>query len=536
MSKGKRSQTAIGISTAKDLVFRFGFYLFLPVLISGPYLLWVWTLSIPCLGKAVLWVTIHLLVIWVIHRYWFDFFYFYLTRVLIALGLIYVLAFLSNCAMYEPGQPDPRSQLPEKSGQYSPVPQVRQQPVQPALVLQQSKQPDQSSVAVQSPLPLDQRNLVTPASQQPVQPTLVLQQSALREALRAREEALADAQTSATQARARAELLEADLGAARTEMAALRAGQARLSVALAEAQTELALVTPAHRNAEIRLRSVRLLDLTTPGTIFALFAATVTVLGFTITITRLQESHVRISSYEDLLQRLARLLNVTLDSPNDSEGLKILCTVPNLGNMSHPGLSLRKVYPRLKKVRDRKTLHIDIVFIDASLPEHIKWDDIKPGDYKGRPSYDREDFDSDSPKNRLRRSILYNPSLSIGAFYKKTFKDKRHFEEPQLLQGMLEAIDIFVYLDDASHDSHIERVKYRWERAEHSPPVHLFWTRKRAIVSVPLDRGVSESKLDGRGVTMVGYETTDPKVIENLLVVYGEWKQEIKNRLQQQVV
>lgn len=521
----------------------------LPVLISGPYLLWVCTLS--GWGIAVFLFPI-LIVHLLIQNLWWDFFYFHLHPVVIALGLLYGLAFLSNCAMYEPpGQPDLRSQLPQQSGQYSPVPQGKQRPVPPTLVPQQA---NQSSAAVLPPLQIDQRNLVTPASQRPVPPTWVPQESPLREALSAREEALADAQTSAAQARARAKLLEADLGAARTEMAALRAEQARLGVALAEAKTEIALFTPAHTNADINLLGVRLLDLTKPGTIFALFAATVTVLGFTITITRLQESHVRISSYEELLERIARLLQVTLESPDDPDdrkGLRILCTVPNLGNMSHPGLSLRQVYPRLKEVGKRGNLHIDIVCIDASPPKGIDWDQIKPADYKGQPCYDQEDFDSDTNKNILRRSILNNPESSIGNFYRETFKKQRHFEDAELLKGMLEAIDIFVYFNNLSSERDIELTTYRWAPAEDTdknneeritipaqraepherqPPVHLFWTRKRAIVSVPLDRSVSKSRGDGQGVTMVGYETTDKGVIENLLVVYEEWKRAIRNR------
>jgi len=126
--------------------------------------------------------------------------------------------------------------------------------------------------------------------------------------------------------------------------------------------------------------------------------------------------------------------------------LKILCTVPNLGNISSPELSFEEVYPRLRDVRDSETLKVEIVCINPSLPAGIKWEDIKPADHNGRGHYDREDFKSDNPKNRARKRVL--DDSNIGTFYTTTFNAKetfRAFEKHDLLRGMIEAIDILHY-------------------------------------------------------------------------------------------
>lgn len=267
----------------------------------------------------------------------------------------------------------------------------------------------------------------------------------------------------------------------------------------------------------------------------------VTVVGFTITITRLQESHTRISNYERLLIRVERFLRVTLrdarapfcyidkierlvikrfvrrDSEEDQEGLKILCTVPTLGNMSHPSLYLTRLHPIWIEIAQCFNLSVEIVCIDGSVNStRYHWMDLIPAEERGRVQYSREDFDADNEFNRRRKAV--RDSTSIGKFYKQSFSG---FKDSEILEGMVQAVEIVNRLHDARQGNRI--IPYQWPpNLGNQPPIHLFWTRKRAIVAVPLDRNIQRQ--NANRVTMIGYETTSTDVIERLLEVYNEWR------------
>ncbi len=293
--------------------------------------------------------------------------------------------------------------------------------------------------------------------------------------------------------------------------------------------------------------SAELINLSTPGTVLSLFGATVTVVGFTITITRLHESHVRISSYEEFLVRLARLLQVALQDHrvpmgwinrielhvrswfkagvHDHEGLKILCSVPTLGNLSHHNLFFARVYSLWKQVAWCEALKVEMICINAALPNSsICWDDICPQGASGLYSYDKENFTKSSAKYSKRKEVL--DQTPVGNFYSKMLA-RRGFEEWEICRGVIESVDIFRELN--GHGQNNEIIPYPWHDGDALPPIHLFWTRSRAIVAVPLDRGIRSDMERGR-VTMVGYETTDTRVIERLWEVYQEWRIEAATR------
>lgn len=285
-------------------------------------------------------------------------------------------------------------------------------------------------------------------------------------------------------------------------------------------------------------------DVTTPGTALTIFVATVTVVGFTITITRLHEAHIRISSYDQFLARLARLLELKvrsrvgrkllnvlnrpvgrLSTPTEQEGIKVLCTTPTLGNMSHPRQYYSQVYPLWKKVAEAQDLPFEIVCVNAELTTSgLDYDSVSVGEKDGIALYHQENFEEESTRNKLRSRLLEN--TSIGRFYQSAFGGERDFKPWQVVRGALQAIELCRKFKNGGRDSN-KPYYYEWPKEGDPlpdlPPFHLFWTRERAIVAVPLDRGLRRDDME-RGVTLVGYETTDDRVIHRLLQVYEEWR------------
>lgn len=299
---------------------------------------------------------------------------------------------------------------------------------------------------------------------------------------------------------------------------------------------------------------VGLLNPETPGTLLVLFVATITVVGFTITVQRLQESHVRITTYEAFLSRLARLLRKTLQiygepvsrldeieafftSPksslhriskpahfyeNNADGLKILCRVPTLGNMSHQNSYLSYVHGLWLKIGQSKKIPIETVCVDGSDAAlkrvGLTWDNIKT-------TSEGEDFaDNNLAASRSRDKVVRK--TSVGQFYNSFVK--RGFSEEEVRRGVVQAVEVIRLLGDGNHKNQL--LGYDWPdpgEGKAVPHFSLFWTRTRAIIAFPLDRGVPRDKM--KKVTMIGYETTDPDVIEKLLDVYEEYKKLLRN-------
>jgi len=300
---------------------------------------------------------------------------------------------------------------------------------------------------------------------------------------------------------------------------------------------------------------LQVLNPATPGTLFALFAATITVVGFTITILRLQETHIRISHYDRFLLRLARLLRITLQAHRrffsivdpverffklrgteylDRAGLKILCTVPTLGNMSHHDLYLSQVHWLWREIADCNSLSVEMVCIDGTEAAlgaaDASWSRIEPSKEKNIPIYSDESILSASDaKNNAR--VAVRDKTPIGRFY--THFKELNFTDHEVIRGMLEAIEIVTALEDKHKRNSV--VTYDWRiQPEASdgvikqPHFHLFWTRRRAIVAIPLDRDLPRENM--HRVTMIGYETTDADVIERLFQVYTEYRDTSKSQ------
>lgn len=273
------------------------------------------------------------------------------------------------------------------------------------------------------------------------------------------------------------------------------------------------------------------LNLHAPGTLMALCLALVTLIGFTVTLTKLQEAHHQISDYEHLLRRLGRLFEVVM---NRKEALNILCTVPTLGNVSYPHAFGRALFQPWKDLADEGEIRIRMVCLDYRPDEslgpteessqHDFWAAINPGDK-------RQDWSDDVFARTDRRNAWrdrYMNCCAVGKFY-LGLRERRDFGLAPTRRAFTEAIKVLQLLSrqESGNEIHV----YPWREPGASgkfPHLHLFIAQSRAIVATQLDRDLERSRSSQSKVDLVGYETSDERIIVRLTEVFEEWIQELE--------
>lgn len=97
-----------------------------------------------------------------------------------------------------------------------------------------------------------------------------------------------------------------------------------------------------------------------PGTIFVLLMAIFTVLGLLITITRIHEITSRITRYDELLIRAAKLLRDEIkESHNGPRVVRMVCTTPLHGNLTEGPTGYYKEYKGAIHLAQQKlVLHV----------------------------------------------------------------------------------------------------------------------------------------------------------------------------------
>lgn len=289
----------------------------------------------------------------------------------------------------------------------------------------------------------------------------------------------------------------------------------------------------------------RLINPQTPGTIFILALAVITILGFTITIARLQEAHVRIDSYERFLSRLALMLNEVIEDvdppfykrwwrkfdplPKIQPTLKVLCSVPTLGNLTHHDEFLARVYPLWMHIASNKDIRVDMYCLrlysseeNVNLPNYLPPESPKVG--FGSIYHPESEFvwGSGKPEVVKRNENRENlrKTTDVGKFYTEmAMKRGYDLRDPAVLRGVTQAVEIISKLSIKELNNFAKG--YEWGE-ERLPPFHIFLSDHRVIVAVPLDRTVIATSATTGEVSMIGYETTDSRVMRRLREVFKE--------------
>jgi hypothetical protein len=297
----------------------------------------------------------------------------------------------------------------------------------------------------------------------------------------------------------------------------------------------------------------------TPGTIFVFSVAVITILGFTITIARLQEAHIRIDSYDRFLSRLALMLNEVIRDaekpsfntrwwkrttshhdplPDERSSLKVLCSVPTLGNLTHHDEFIARVYPLWMHIANNEHIRVDMYCLrlyspeeKAKLPEYLP--PLKRKHGYGRQYHQVTEFDWDgkneeSPKdirNKIREGLL--KTTDVGKFYAEMATNRGYdLRHPAVLRSVTQAVEIISELSNEELNNVVRG--YEWNE-DRLPPFHIFLSDRRVIVAVPLDRTVTATGTTTGEVSMIGYETTDSRVMRRLREVFKERTEDVES-------
>lgn len=229
-------------------------------------------------------------------------------------------------------------------------------------------------------------------------------------------------------------------------------------------------------------------DMTSAGAVFVVVMAIVTVGGFLLTVTRLEEIHGRILSYPHLLERIDVLIDMEaarLKKGKKNPGrLYILANAPAVGNVSAPH-EFQQLLPELKRLLNDSRVEVKL----ACLP----W---------------KQDFAGTS---------------AIERFYEEHWASLTTKRE--LNSKIAESIELIRVLQAAAKGLHTEG-KEVYQLTVHEAPFHLFLTSERAIlftalsfpdyISDALDGEAEPEREDLREVKVIGFETGDRSILNAL--------------------
>lgn len=229
--------------------------------------------------------------------------------------------------------------------------------------------------------------------------------------------------------------------------------------------------------------------LSSSGALFVVVLAIITVGGFLLTVTRLEEIHGRILSYPHLLERIDALIDletsrVTRKGKKNSGRLYILANAPGVGNVSAPE-EFDQFWPRLRDLLSNPQVEVKIAC--------LSW---------------KEDIQGTSP---IYRFYYEHWGGAVG--------------EEELQPRINQSLEMISLVKKAVSEHLTNRPKelYRLKGTVHEVPFHLFLTSERAILftalSFPdyasLNADVAR-KDDNREVKVIGFETGDRSILDAL--------------------
>lgn len=280
------------------------------------------------------------------------------------------------------------------------------------------------------------------------------------------------------------------------------------------------------------------------GVAFILLLSVVTVLGFVITISSLKEYQNNIKNYSTFLDRLGRFLDKVIDDSDSARpdfpiNMKILCSVPTLGNLTHYKYHYPGMYAKLVKLAKNPSVHIGMSCLGFSVtPDQER--SLKMASETKVDGIDISDFDQkglwgdvqsgEVQSGRTRRVATIDGLLSgngpMGRFYKSV--KGNHSQAAKVEDTRRAYAQAFEMISLLSEDERGNRIIVydNFGTGLPGPPCHLFLTETRALIAVPLNRDM----LSEGPVTLIGYETSDQEIINKLTATFQEWTETVQER------
>ena len=164
------------------------------------------------------------------------------------------------------------------------------------------------------------------------------------------------------------------------------------------------LASPEHSDLKV---------ISSAGAVFVVVMAIITVCGFLLTITRLEDIHGRIQSYSYLLERINALVKIELDRVNneltDRTGmLYIFANAPAIGNVSVPS-EYKACSARLSTLIDHQKVNVKICCLSDIRDFYVKhWGNVLTTSDLNEKIFESENMISEihsSPNYEIKKQV-----------------------------------------------------------------------------------------------------------------------------------
>jgi hypothetical protein len=189
------------------------------------------------------------------------------------------------------------------------------------------------------------------------------------------------------------------------------------------------------------------------------------------------------------------------------------------------------------EIANNKQIHVDMYCLrlyspegKVMLPEYLPPSKRRVG--FGRIYYPDAEFiwdgiSGESPEDsrNKNRNVLIE-TTDVGKFYVEMATNRGYdLRHPAVLRSVTQAVEIISELSNKELNNLVKG--YEWNE-DRLPPFHIFLSDRRVIVAVPLDRTVTATGTTTGEVSMIGYETTDSRVMRRLREVFKERTEDVE--------
>ncbi len=219
-----------------------------------------------------------------------------------------------------------------------------------------------------------------------------------------------------------------------------------------------------------------------PTGIFSLFVGILTVFGLSFTIVSLQDIKRNIFSFKDLLERLEKMISeATIKDP-----VRILCYTPALGFIARPEEETNRLYKCFTDIKEGKTVAVELICLNDE--DLNSWH----SSFKGRETKRKKVIDEEIVKSANMKSKIIVEAIQ---------KSWSRYHNPR--------------------ERKIKRLSYQT-----MPGYYLYFRNHQALIVTPLflPAGIGSPTGQKHNVEMIGFETNDHRLIEELKDIYDFYK------------
>ncbi len=253
-----------------------------------------------------------------------------------------------------------------------------------------------------------------------------------------------------------------------------------------------------------------------PGGLYAAFIGILTVVGLVMTIIPLREMARRVYTFPQLMVRLTKMLR-----EKGSDTVRFMSYTPALGYMAVDDAHFRRFYEALRRNTGPDSHSVHMTCLNKT--GLSDWHDLFIGRPTRRRRFARLQGESYRPSNPITTPGLVDSSLAkaatdVGEQILESVEHEarfRHLRDEQANES-----------SDEPLDAPVKRLPF-----EFLPGYYFFVSSKTAIIVAPLQlpfpKGApkeAQVQLSSRTVQMIGWETNDETVINELQSLYSTYE------------